>query len=150
MEAPGFWDNPEKAQQIIAQIKPLNGMLKPYEEITAAAEELRTLAELAEEDASLEEELGPSLTAFEKQLGDFEMRSMLDGPQDASNAYLRIQAGAGGTEACDWAEMLLRMYTRWGERNGYKVAIIDELRNEEAGIQNATLHVVGEYAYGYL
>jgi peptide chain release factor 2 len=146
----GFWDNPEKAQQVIAQLKPINGMLKPYEEITAAAGELQTLAELAEEDADLEAELGPSLTDFEKRLADFELRAMLDGAQDASNAYLRIQAGAGGTEACDWADMLMRMYIRWGERNGYKVAIIDELRNEEAGIQNAQLHIVGEYAYGHL
>jgi peptide chain release factor 2 len=150
MGEPGFWDNPEKAQQIIAQIKPLNGLLKPYEDLTRDAEELNTLAELAEEDAGLEAELDPSLTAFEKHLGEFEMRAMLDGPQDASNAYLRIQAGAGGTEACDWADMLMRMYSRWAEDHGYKVSIIDELRNEEAGIQNATLYIVGDYAYGHL
>jgi peptide chain release factor 2 len=150
MGEPGFWDNQEKAQQTIAQIKPLNGLLKPYEDLTRDAEELQTLAELAEEDASLEAELDPSLAAFEKHLSEFEMRSMLDGPQDASNAYLRIQAGAGGTEACDWADMLMRMYMRWGEDHGYKVSIIDELRNEEAGIQNATLYIVGDYAYGNL
>ena len=75
---------------------------------------------------------------------------MLSGPQDASNAFLKIQAGTGGTEACDWAQMLLRMYTRWAERHGYQAELIDELRNEEAGIRSATLHVKGEYAYGYL
>ncbi len=90
------------------------------------------------------------LTPFEQRLDEFEMRAMLDGPQDASNAYLRIQAGTGGTEACDWAQMLLRMYARWAERHGYEVEIVDELRNEEAGIRNATLHVVGDYAYGNL
>jgi peptide chain release factor 2 len=75
---------------------------------------------------------------------------MLSGPQDASSAYLKVQAGTGGTEACDWAQMLMRMYTRWAERHGYQVELVDELRNEEAGIRNATLHVIGDYAYGYL
>src|SRR5438067_7966613 len=75
---------------------------------------------------------------------------MLSGSHDASNAFLRIQAGAGGTEACDWASMLMRMYIRWAERHGYSVEIVDELRNEEAGIRNATLRIVGEYAYGNL
>jgi peptide chain release factor 2 len=145
-----FWDNPEKAQQIIGQLKPLNGVLKPFEELTAAAGEIETLNELAAEDAELEVELERELGRFEKQLGDFEMRAMLSGAQDASNAYLRIQAGTGGTEACDWAQMLMRMYARWAERHGYTVEIVDELRNEEAGIRSATLRIVGDYAYGHL
>jgi len=78
------------------------------------------------------------------------MRSMLSGSQDGSNAYLRIQAGTGGTEACDWAQMLLRLYARWAERHGYQAEIVDELRNEEAGIRSATLRIVGDYAYGHL
>jgi peptide chain release factor 2 len=150
MAEPTFWDNPERAQEVIAQLKPLNGLLKPYEELEAAAGEIQTLVELADEDAGLEAELARELGPFEKRLADFEMRSMLDGPQDASNAYLRIQAGTGGTEACDWAQMLLRMYARWAEDHGYTVEIVDELRNEEAGIRSATLRVVGEYAYGNL
>ncbi len=150
MGEPGFWDNPERAQEVIGQLKPLNGLLKPYEELEAAAGEIRTLVELADEDAGLEAELARELGPFEKRLADFEMRSMLDGPQDASNAYLRIQAGTGGTEACDWAQMLMRMYARWAEDHGYTVEIADELRNEEAGIRSATLRVVGEYAYGNL
>jgi peptide chain release factor 2 len=150
MAQPDFWDNSEKAQEVIGQLKPLNGLLKPYEELEAAAGEIRTLVELAEEDDGLEAELARELGPFEKRLADFEMRAMLDGPQDASNAYLRIQAGTGGTEACDWAQMLLRMYARWAEDHGYTVEIADELRNEEAGIRSATLHVVGEYAYGNL
>jgi len=150
MGQPSFWDNPEKAQQIIGQLKPLNGLLKPYEELAAAAGEIETLAELAGEDAELEAELERELTRFEKNLAEFEMRAMLSGPQDASNAYLRIQAGTGGTEACDWAQMLLRMYARWAENHGYAVEIVDELRNEEAGIRSATLRVVGDYAYGHL
>src|SRR5262249_7821970 len=86
----------------------------------------------------------------ERRLDDFETRAILSGPQDASNAYLRIQAGTGGTEACDWAQMLMRLYGRWAERHGFEVEIIDELRNDEAGIRSATLRAVGDYAYGYL
>jgi peptide chain release factor 2 len=150
MGQPNFWDNPEKAQQIIAQLKPLNGLLKPYEELESAAGDVQALVELADEDASLESELERELTPFEKRLDDFEMRAMLDGPQDASNAYLRIQAGTGGTEACDWAQMLMRLYARWAEKHGYEVEIVDELANEEAGIRNATLRISGDYAYGNL
>src|SRR5262249_21471198 len=112
--------------------------------------DLQALAELAEEDPSLDGELGTELGKMEGQLGEFEMRAMLSGPQDASNAYLKIQAGTGGTEACDWAQMLLRMYARWAERHGYQTEIVDELRNEEAGIRSATLRIVGDYAYGHL
>src|SRR5437773_1648745 len=79
-----------------------------------------------------------------------QLRAMLSGPQDASNAYLKVQAGTGGTEACDWAQMLMRMCTRWAERHGYQTELIDELRNDEAGIRSATIHIAGEYAYGYL
>ena len=109
---------------------------------------MQALAELAEEDPSIADELESELTRLDKRLSDFELQAMLSGPQDASNAYLRIQAGTGGTEACDWAQMLLRMYARWAERHGYQAEIIDELRNDEAGIRSATLHVVGDYAYG--
>jgi peptide chain release factor 2 len=150
MGQPGFWDNPEKARQIIQQLKPLNALLKPYEELQAAASDLQALAELAEEHAEVEGELETELAGMERRLADFEMQAMLSGPQDASNAYLRIQAGTGGTEACDWAQMLLRMYARWAEGHGYTAEIIDELRNDEAGIRSATLHIVGDFAYGRL
>src|SRR5215471_10170501 len=89
----------------------------------------------------------PAETLFDEGL---QLRAMLDGAQDASNAYLRVQAGTGGTEACDWAQMLLRMYARWAERHGFTAELIDEVKNEEAGIRSATLHIGGEYAYGYL
>ncbi|MCS7045801.1 MAG: peptide chain release factor 2 [Gemmataceae bacterium] len=150
MEAAGFWDNPEKARQVIAQIKPLNGLLNPYDELTKTVGDVMALSELCLEDVSLEGELEQELAHLERRLADFETRAMLSGPQDASSAFLRIQAGGGGTEACDWAQMLLRMYTRWAERHGYTAELIDELRNEEAGIRSATLHIQGEYAYGYL
>jgi peptide chain release factor 2 len=150
MGLPSFWDNSEKAQHVIQQLKQLNGLLKPYEELGAAADDLQALADLTAEDGSLEEELTAELSGMEKRLADFEMQAMLSGPQDASNAYLRIQAGTGGTEACDWANMLMRMYGRWAERHGYQAEIIDELRNDEAGIRSATLHIVGDFAYGRL
>lgn len=150
MGRPDFWNNPEKAQQTIQQLKPLNAMLKPFEDLEAAKGDLQALAELSEEDSGLEPELETELSGIEKRLGDFEMQAMLSGSQDASNAYLRIQAGTGGTEACDWAQMLLRMYARWAERHGCQTEIIDELRNDEAGIRSATLRVVGDYAYGRL
>jgi peptide chain release factor 2 len=151
MGQPSFWDNQDKAQQTIQQLKPLNALLKPFEEIESAAGDLQALAELCEEEGpSLEPELGGELNQLTQRLDAFETRAMLSGPQDASNAYLKIQAGTGGTEACDWAQMLLRMYARWAERHGFQTEIVDELRNDEAGIRSATLRVVGEYAYGYL
>jgi peptide chain release factor 2 len=146
----GFWDNPEKAQQVIALTKPLNALLKPYKELAATADELKAACELAEEDESFSPEVEATLLRIEPQVDDFELRSVLDGPQDGSNAYLRIQAGTGGTEACDWADMLRRMYVRWAERHGYAVEVVDELPNEEAGIRSATLHIEGENAYGNL
>jgi peptide chain release factor 2 len=145
-----FWDNPEKAQQTIQQLKPLNSLLKPFEELTAAAQDLEALAELSEEDAGLDRELEQELTQIERRLDEFELRAMLSGPQDASNAFVKVQAGTGGTDACDWAQMLVRMYTRWAEDHGYQAELVDELRNEEAGIRSATLRIVGDYAYGYL
>jgi peptide chain release factor 2 len=150
MGQPGFWDNQDKAQEIIAQLKPVNGLLQPFEALQATTDDLNALAELTEEDASLEPELEKELAAVEKRLEEFELRAVMNGPQDGSNAYVKIQAGAGGTEACDWAQMLMRTYTRWSERNGFQVELLDELRNEEAGIRNATLRIIGDHAYGYL
>lgn len=150
MGQPGFWDNQERAQQVIQQLKPLQALLKPFEDLQQTADDLQALAELSAEDSSVDDELDVELKRLEKRLSDFELKAMLSGPQDASNAYLRIQAGTGGTEACDWAQMLLRMYARWAERHGYAIEIIDELRNEEAGIRSATLRIIGDYAYGYL
>lgn len=150
MGEPGFWDNQEKAQQTIALMKPLNNILKPLEELEKAKEDMLVMAEFASEDAGMEQELTTELERFEKQFNEFEFRSMLSGPEDASNAFLRIQAGTGGTDACDFASMLLRMYTRWAEDHGYTVDLTDELANEEAGLRNATIHIKGEYAYGRL
>lgn len=146
----GFWDQPEKAKQVIAQLKPLNNLLKPFEELNKTKDDMLVMAEFASEDASMEAELASELARFEKRFTAFEFQAMLSGPEDGSNAFLRIQAGTGGTDACDFANMLLRMYTRWAEDHGYTVELTDQLDNEEAGIRNATIRIVGDYAYGRL
>jgi peptide chain release factor 2 len=150
MATAGFWDNPDKAQQIIQQVKPLNGVLNPYDELEKAAGDMQAMIELGDEDPSLEAELQSELEKHEKKLTEFESRSVLSSPHDAADAFLKIQAGGGGTEACDWAQILMRMYTRWAERHGFEVELLDELRNEEAGIRNAVLRINGDYAYGML
>jgi peptide chain release factor 2 len=108
------------------------------------------LNDMAAEDPSMAAELEAELATKEKELDAFELRSMLSGQADGYNAFLRVQAGAGGAEACDWAQMLLRMYSRWAERNGYKVELLDEVRSEEAGLRSATIKIEGDNAYGYL
>jgi len=150
MGEPTFWDNQDRAKATIQQLKTLNALVKPYEELAASIDDLKTMAELAEEDAGLEAELESELPKAEARFEDFELKAMMSGPLDGSNAFLRIQAGAGGTDACDWAQMLLRMYARWAEQHGFTVELQDELKNEEAGIQSATVRVGGDYAYGYL
>src|SRR5262249_18197129 len=150
MGQPGFWDNQARARQVIQQLKTLNGLLKPFADLQGTAADLQALAELSAEDDSLEPELEGELTKVEKQFGTLELQTMLSGSQDASNAFLKVSAGAGGTEACDWAQMLVRMYTRWAERHGFKAELVDEVPNEEAGIRSGTLHIKGDYAYGHL
>ncbi|HEV2946750.1 MAG TPA: peptide chain release factor 2 [Gemmataceae bacterium] len=150
MGRPSFWDNPDQAQQTIQQLKQLNAVLKPFEDLETARGDLQALGELAQEDAGLDAELDNELRNMEHRLEEFELQAMLSGPQDASNAFLKIQAGTGGTEACDWAQMLLRLYSRWAERHGFQAELIDELRNEEAGIRSATLRIIGDYAFGNL
>lgn len=150
MEDPTFWNNQEAAQATIAALKPLNGLIKPFEELNVAIGDLEALVELTEEDESLEGELEAELNKVSASVESLELRSMLSGKQDAANALLRIQAGAGGTDACDWAAMLQRMYIRWAERNGFSAEIIDEEPNIEAGIQSTELRISGDYAYGYL
>src|SRR5947209_11626307 len=103
MGQPTFWDNQEKAQKTIRQIKPLNALLKPFEDLDTAVGDVQAMAELAEEDPAFEDELAGQLPKVEAMLDDFELKAMLSGPADANNAFLRIQAGAGGTDACDWA-----------------------------------------------
>ena len=152
MGAAGFWDDHEKAQQTIAQLKSLKRQVDPYEDMRSSCEELTELAELIAEspDEETAREIGDEVGKLQKGLEKFELNAMLGGPADSSNAYLSIHAGAGGTDSCDWAEMLLRMYSRWIERSQYKAKTVELLAGEEAGIRQAVLHVTGDMAYGYL
>src|SRR4051812_15905353 len=110
MEEPTFWDNQDKARQVIAQLKPLNGLINPFLDMQKELGDMEALAELAGEDFSLEAELERELGKMERELGEYELRAMFNRPEDVSNAFVHIQAGTGGTEACDWASMMMRMY----------------------------------------
>lgn len=152
MESADFWNDQEKAKGVIAELKILNGVLKPYEALISQAEDLEVLIEMAEEegDNSLDEDLREAMQKAGADFGDFELRSMLSGSNDHCSAYLTVHAGAGGTEACDWSEMLLRMYMMWAEAKGYKLEVTDREDGGSAGIQTATVHIQGDYVYGYL
>jgi len=127
-----------------------NALLKPYEELSREAEDLSAMAELAEEDAAFESELEPALAKAEGQYSAFELQAMMSGKQDAANALVSIKPGAGGTDACDFAEILYRMYIRWAQRHDFGVEEQDLEPNLEAGIQSVTFKITGPYAYGYL
>ena len=152
MAAPGFWNDQEAARSGVQSVKELKGWIEPRDRIagriTAALELDELLA--SEPDDSMSAEIDRELATIERDLDVLEMRSMLRGPDDFRDAQLEISAGAGGTEAQDWAQMLMRMYTRWAERKGYTVDILDLSEGEEAGIKGAVLEIKGEYAYGFL
>ncbi|MBP3416609.1 MAG: peptide chain release factor 2 [Spirochaetaceae bacterium] len=148
---PGFWDNPSKAEKVMTEIKQLRSRIEPWKDLMAAADDMEALYELGVEtgDASVEEELK---TLYDQTLANFEKQSILNllsDEVDRNGAFLSIHAGAGGTEACDWASMLYRMYSRWAENRGFKVETVDMLE-AEGGIKSITLQVSGDYAYGYL
>ena len=152
MTSPGFWNDQEKAKEIIQELKSLNTVLKPFEALVRQSDNLAATIELAEEAETREfdDEIATASQQAEADFNEFEFRSMLGGPNDHCNAYLTIHAGAGGTEACDWAEMLLRMYLMWAESKRFSAEITDREDGGAAGIQEATVHIKGEYAYGYL
>ncbi len=147
-----FWDVPDRARDVIREVNTLKNWIEPYDRLSGKLRELSEMNELltAEPDAEMSEELDRELATFEDQLTTFELRSMLQGEDDHRNAILEISAGAGGTEAQDWAAMLLRMYTRWAERRGFAVEVLDVSEGEEAGIKGAMVEVRGQYAYGFL
>ncbi len=142
----GFWDNPKEAEQHLKLQAGVKAVLDGYHKIKTALEDLQVLAEL---EASANE-LDAQADAAAALLEDGELRSMLSGEGDNLGALLKINSGAGGTESNDWSAMLMRMYTRWGERNGYKVRVHELLEGDEAGIKSCTLEFEGPYAYGYL
>jgi peptide chain release factor 2 len=145
-----FWGNQEKAQATVAQLKALNAVARPMGEALRACDDLEALLELADEDDSLASELPGEIERLEGLVTELELKGLLDGPHDAKGAILTINARDGGTDANDWAEMLLRMYTHWAQKYDYQAELIDRQDNEEAGINQAAILVRGPMAYGYL
>ncbi|MBI5661438.1 MAG: peptide chain release factor 2 [Ignavibacterium album] len=151
-ESSDFWNDQKSAQQTLQEIKTLQSWVDLWKSVNnkaSAVEETILIAQM-EEDESFEEEIDKELAELEKAIEEAEFKNMLSGKDDDKNCILTIHSGAGGTEAQDWAEMLLRMYLRWGEKNGYKMTIIDMLEGDGAGIKSATVEVEGPFAYGYL
>jgi len=156
MTAADFWNNKDRAQTSIDEAASLRAKVHPLEALVQKADDLEVLKGLAEEengsDARLAafQEVESEYSAVLKELEAFELKMLLSGEFDKNNAFLTIHAGAGGTESCDWADMLFRMYQRWIERNGFKTQIVDIQEGDEAGIKSVTVLVSGEYAYGYI
>jgi peptide chain release factor 2 len=152
MSEADFWNRQEAAQEVLHEVKALRGWLDPYEKLSARIESANELDELLKEspDPEMESELDEELESLDSELDSFELKTLLRGEDDFRDAQLEISAGAGGTEAQDWAAMLLRMYTRWAERKGFEMELLDESQGEEAGIKGAVLEIRGPYAYGFL
>ena len=151
-EQEGFWNDVERSQRIAQKIKRLENKIKKYDHLVADWEDTLTLCEMAQEedDASQLEEVAQGYETLEKEVSDRRLAALLTGEYDANNAILTFHAGAGGTEAQDWTEMLYRMYTRWAERHGFTYQLLDYEDGDEAGIKSASILIEGDNAYGYL
>lgn len=147
-----LWTDSKKAKELLKKLNSLKRHVEPWEKLEQEVNETLELAELLaqEPDSSMEEELAQQCQKLNARFEELEFRNMLSDPDDIASCFLHIHPGAGGTESCDWASMLLRMYTRWAERHGYKVSLVDILPGDEAGISRATLSIEGDYAFGYL
>ena len=152
MADPDFWNDQERARQVIDDVKELKAWTEPYEQLAARVQSALELEEMlaAEPDDDIEGEVERETELLESEISQFELRSLLRGEADHRDAQVEIAAGAGGTEAQDWAHMLMRMYTRWAERKGFSVDVLDLSEGEEAGIKGAVLEIKGQYAYGFL
>jgi peptide chain release factor 2 len=156
MAAPDFWSNRERAQSDVEEVSRLRSLISPFQELEREIEDFNALQQLATEEtgatvrAQAEKEVATEHARLIHKLEEFELRQFLSGQNDRANAFLTIHSGAGGTESCDWADMLLRMYQRWIERSGFKSQTVDIQQGEEVGIKSVTLLVSGEYAYGHL
>ncbi len=152
MEDPGFWDNPDAANAKMRELKSLKDVSETYESLSTKYDDIETLIEMGyeEEDPELIPEIRGELDSFIETLETIRIGTLLSGEFDKNNAILKLNAGAGGTESCDWASMLYRMYTRWAEKKGYALEVLDYLDGDEAGIKSVTFQVNGENAYGYL
>ena len=152
LEVPSVWEDPERAQALGKERSDLELIVRTIDNLTSGLEDAEGLLEIAdeEEDEGTAAEIEADLAGLDKELEKLEFRRMFSGEMDANNAYLDIQAGSGGTEAQDWAEMLLRMYLRWAEGHGFKTEIMEVSDGDVAGIKGATIHVEGEHAFGWL
>ena len=150
MAAPGFWDNQDRAQETVGRLKSVKVIVTPMAEMIESGDDLQALFEMAQEDESIESEVRQEVEKLEKQIDALELKSLLSGPNDSNGAILTIHARDGGTDANDWAEILLRMYTQWATKNDYEVVLFDRNPNSEAGINSASIAIRGAMAYGYL
>ena len=152
IEEEGFWDNPEKAQKTMKEKKSMESVVDNFRSLEKSLKDIEELIELAEmdDDASMAKEIQKLFSEFEEKLENTRISTLLTGKYDKCGAIVSIHAGTGGVDAMDWASMLLRLYTRWSEKKGYKVTITDYQNDTEAGIKSATIMVDGENAYGYL
>src|SRR5438477_6085813 len=154
MAADNFWNNREQAQKLIDEANTLRGKTEPLLKAEKQLKDFRVMVELGEAEpeaaqVKIQQELEQDLSKYFKELDALELKVFLNGPHDRSNCILSINSGAGGTESCDWANMLMRMYQRWAESRGWEVDLTDVLQGESAGIKSATMVITGENAYGY-
>jgi bacterial peptide chain release factor 2 (bRF-2) len=152
MEAPGFWDDAKNAQDIIKELNGLKSIVEKYNRLKSEYDDIATLIQIIyeENDESLLPEIKDSLDKFTEDFEELRLRTLLSEEYDSYNAILTLHAGAGGTESCDWASMLCRMYQRWADKKGFTTQILDFLEGDEAGFKSVTIQINGEYAYGYL
>ncbi len=152
MEAPDFWDNADKASADMKEVKDLKDIVERADKLNVAYDDIMTLIEMGneEEDSSLVPEVQGEFDEFKQEFDNLRITTMLTGEHDAEDAILTLHAGAGGTESCDWASMLCRMYEKWADKRGFKVTVLDSLDGEEAGLKSVTLEISGENVYGYL
>ncbi len=152
MQEPGFWDDVDKSQEIMKTVKSLKDTVEAFEALETEFEDIDTMIQMAEEeeDDSLIPEIEEMIQHFASDFDGLRIRTLLSGEFDRENAVVTLHAGTGGTEACDWVSMLYRMYTRWAEKKGFQIEVLDYLDGEEAGIKSVTFQVNGENAFGYL
>lgn len=152
MEAPGFWDDAERSQKMMKELSALKGDMEIYHKLLNQKEEIELMIEMGyeENDASVIPDIQEMLDEFQRDFEHIRIKTLLSGEYDKDNAIVTLHAGAGGTESCDWASMLYRMYLRWADRQGFSTEVLDYLDGEEAGIKSVTFQVNGENAYGYL
>lgn len=152
MEVPGFWDDVENSQNVMKELKGLKDSIEEYDRIYSLYEDIDVLIQMADEeqDDSLLEDISVNAEEFKESFETFRIKTLLSGEFDTNNAVITIHAGAGGTESCDWANMLYRMYNRWADKKGFSVEVLDYLEGDEAGIKSVTIQINGFNAYGYL